>query len=65
MIQVILEDKDSSDALIRKYKRKLDKIGFNRRYGRPQFFVKKSTRRKLEVQRAVLRQRYLQKNGLL
>ncbi len=65
MIEIFLKGKDSGDVLLKKYKRRLDSIRFNKKQSARLFFRKPSEKRSKEIQKAILRQRYLQEHGLV
>ncbi len=53
MIKVVVQDNESLDKALKRFKKKYEKAGVLKEFRRRQFFVKPSVDKKMEKERAV------------
>lgn len=57
MIRVIIQDNESIDKALKRFKKKYEKSGVLKEFRRRQFFVKPSVEKKMDKDRAVRKSR--------
>ena len=53
MIKVIIQDTESLDKALKRFKKKYEKAGILKEFRRRQFFVKPSVEKKMDKERAI------------
>lgn len=59
MIKVIVQDNESLDKALKRFKKKYEKAGILKEFRRRQFYLKPSVDRKMQKERAVRKSRRL------
>ena len=65
MIRVTQKKNEQPEQLTKRYKRKLDEAGVRKQQRMDTFFQKKSTRLRMQKQRAIKTQRHKVEHGLI
>lgn len=62
-MKVSVKENEAIDRALKRFKKKMEKSGVLREYRGRQFFVKPSEKRRVEIGKAVYKQKYLNKNA--
>lgn len=65
IIEVIASKRDSVDSMLKKYKKKLEKISLLKKLKQRKHFTPRAEKRREQIQKAILTQRYKQAKGLV